>query len=405
MPRPPRRAVAVAATTVAALTAGLVAAPGATAGERAPAPVHEAAHALPGRYIVTLAKSVPSDRAAEQWRLPVRQTFRAVLNGFSADLTPRQLSTVRRLPGVVAVEEVGVISGPRSTTWRRHRETTESWGLDRIDQRRQPLDGTFTPGEDGEGTTAYILDSGIDFDHAAFEGRATLGFDAFGGDGKDCYGHGTSVASLAGGAAFGVARKAKLVSVRVLNCQNRGTSEGLLSGYEWIAKNAVPAAVVNSSLSSPLFPTTDMAVNNLAEDHGILTVAAAGNQGRSACTRSPAHASSVLAVGNSTRSDVQSATSNYGRCVSLYAPGHQVLAAKMGGGSATVSGTSFAAPYTTGAVLLALDDDGESTPAVLKQRIIDAATPDVLTVSPGSPNRLLYLAPSLTPDDPEEDNG
>ncbi|MEW2527427.1 S8 family peptidase [Streptomyces sp. NPDC047071] len=403
MPRPPRRAVTVAAT--AALTAGLVAAPGATAGERAPAPVHEAAHALPGRYIVTLAKSVPSDRAAEQWRLPVRQTFRAVLNGFSADLTPRQLSTVRRLPGVVAVEEVGVISGPRSTTWRRHRETTESWGLDRIDQRQLPLDGTFTPGEDGEGTTAYILDSGIDFDHAAFEGRATLGFDAFGGDGEDCYGHGTSVASLAGGAAFGVARKAKLVSVRVLNCENRGTSEGLLSGYEWIAKNAVPAAVVNSSLSSPLFPTIDKAVDNLAKDHGILTVAAAGNQGRSACTRSPARASSVLAVGNSTRSDIQSSTSNYGRCVSLYAPGHQVLAAKMGGGSATVSGTSFAAPHATGAVLLALDDDADSTPAVLKQRIIDAAMPDVLTVSPGSPNRLLYLAPSLSPDDPEEDNG
>ncbi|MEV0443807.1 S8 family serine peptidase [Streptomyces spectabilis] len=404
MPRPPRRVAATALAT-AALATGLVTAPGAAAGQRAPAPLHEAAHALPGRYIVTLDPSVPSDRAAEQWRLPVRQTFRKVLNGFSADLTARQLRTVRRLPGVAAVEQVGIISGPRSTTWRRAADPTASWGLDRIDQRRLPLDGTFTPGEDGEGTTAYILDSGIDLDHVAFEGRASLGYDAFGGDGRDCYGHGTSVASLAGGADHGVARQAKLVSVRVLNCQNKGTSEGLLAGYEWIAKNAVAAAVVNSSLSSPLFPTTDAAVNKLAKDHGILTVAAAGNQGGDACLRSPARAASVLAVGNSTRGDVESATSNYGRCVSLYAPGHQVLAARMGGGSATVSGTSFAAPYATGAVLLALDDDAASTPAVLKQRIIDAATPDVLTVSPGSPNRLLYLGPSLTPDDPEEDNG
>ncbi|QDQ09639.1 S8 family peptidase [Streptomyces spectabilis] len=405
MPRPPRRAVTALAAATAALATGLVAAPGATADQRAPAPLHKAAHALPGRYIVTLAPTMPSDRAAEQWRLPVRQTFREVLNGFSADLTPQQLRTVRRQPGVVAVEQVGIITGPRGTTSRRAGEPTESWGLDRIDQRELPLDATFNPGEDGEGTTAYIVDSGIDFDHATFEGRASLGYDAFGGDGKDCYGHGTKVASIAGGATYGVARKAKLVSVRVLNCENRGTSEGLLAGYEWIAKNAVPAAVVNSSLSSPLFPTTDAAVDKLAKDHGILTVAAAGNQGSNACLRSPARAASVLAVGNSTRSDVQSATSNYGRCVSLYAPGHQVLAAQQGGGSATVSGTSFAAPYATGAVLLALDDDAEGTPAVLKQRIIDAATPNVLTVSPGSPNRLLYLAPSLTPDDPEEDNG
>ncbi|MEI5101952.1 S8 family serine peptidase [Streptomyces sp. PmtG] len=351
---------------------------------------------MPGRYLVTLAPGVASDRAVERWRLPVRQTFRAVLNGFSADLSPERLREVRRLPGVLAVEQVGVVTGAGSTPRARHREPTASWALDRVDQRALPLDQSFTPDEDGEGTTAYIVDSGIDVAHTEFEGRAVRGFDAFGGAAEDCYGHGTNVASLAGGRTYGVARKAHLVSVKVLDCANTGTSEGLLAGYEWIAANAAPASVANSSLSSIRSAAINSAVDTLAR-RGILTVAAAGNQASDACTRSPASASSVLAVGNSTSADTESSTSNYGRCLSLYAPGHQVLGARMGGGSVTANGTSLAAPYVTGAALLALDEAPASTPEALRQRLVDEATPGVLAVTPGSPNRLLYV----TPDEPE----
>ncbi|MFF9896766.1 S8 family serine peptidase [Streptomyces longispororuber] len=388
----------------AVVAASVLAAPTAAAEQRTPAPVRETAEPVPGRYIVTLAPGVPSDRAAERWRLPVRETFHELLNGFSADLSPRQVRMVRRMPGVLAVEQVGVVTAPRDAVRAHYREPTESWGLDRIDQRALPLDGSFTPGGDGDGVTAYVMDSGIDLTHTTFGGRATAGFDAFNGDGTDCYGHGTSVASLVGGATYGVARKAKLVSVKVLDCENKGTSEGVLAGLEWIAKNAVKPAVVNSSLSSPKFATVDAAVDALA-GRGVLTVAAGGNQDDDACTRSPAGATTALSVGNSTNEDKESETSNHGRCLSLYAPGNDVLAAKSGGGSVMVSGTSFAAPYTAGAAVLALDAAPETAPAALKQRLVEAATPGVLTVGPGSPNRLLYVEPGSAPATPATDGG
>ncbi len=99
-----------------------------------------------------------------------------------------------------------------------------SWGLDRIDQRHLPLDNDFSVNHSGQGVTAYIVDSGIDFNHMDFGGRARPGFDAIndGRNGADCNGHGTHVAGTVGGTTFGVARKVSLISVRVLNCEGRG---------------------------------------------------------------------------------------------------------------------------------------------------------------------------------------
>ncbi|MDX2395050.1 S8 family serine peptidase [Streptomyces sp. DK15] len=76
--------------------------------------------------------------------------------------------------------------------------------------------------------TAYILDSGIDYAHTEFGGRATFGFDAIGDgrNGQDCNGHGTHVAGTVAGKTYGVASKASLVSVRVLGCDGRARAPG-----------------------------------------------------------------------------------------------------------------------------------------------------------------------------------
>lgn len=126
-------------------------------------------------------------------------------------------------------------------------DPAHSWGLDRIDQRRLPLGNDFSANTSGQGVTAYVVDSGIDFGHPDFGGRAVRGFDAVGDgrNGADCAGHGTHVAGTVGGTTFGVARKVNLVSVRVLGCDNRGAWSGIIAGFDWVANNARQPAVLN----------------------------------------------------------------------------------------------------------------------------------------------------------------
>ena len=106
-------------------------------------------------------------------------------------------------------------------------DTTQSgatWGIDRINQRNLPLDGLYTYTATGAGVRAYIIDTGIQTSHPDFGGRASAVYDAFGGNGQDCNGHGTHVSGTVAGARFGVAKGALLRAVRVLDCNGSGST-------------------------------------------------------------------------------------------------------------------------------------------------------------------------------------
>ena len=77
----------------------------------------------------------------------------------------------------------------------------DPWGLDRIDQRARPLSRTYTYLGSGAGATAFVIDTGINDSHPQFGGRASSAYDAFGGNGADCHGHGTHVAGTIGGSS------------------------------------------------------------------------------------------------------------------------------------------------------------------------------------------------------------
>ena len=133
---------------------------------------------------------------------------------------------------------------------------------------------------------AYIVDSGIRFDHAAFGTRASLGVDVV-GDGRlgvDCNGHGTAVAGIVGGVDDGVAKQVSLVAVRVLDCDGQGTTSRLLAGIDWIAAHSERPAVVNLALTTPPSALLDGAIEHLVSA-GVTVVAAAGNDNEDACAR------------------------------------------------------------------------------------------------------------------------
>lgn len=69
----------------------------------------------------------------------------------------------------------------------------------------------------GEGVDVYVLDTGIQTTHTEFGGRAVWGHAAFGLAKNDKHGHGTHVAGIVGSSQFGVAKKSKIIAVKVLN--------------------------------------------------------------------------------------------------------------------------------------------------------------------------------------------
>ncbi|MEA3011410.1 MAG: aqualysin 1 [Sphingomonadales bacterium] len=343
--------------------------------------------------------------------------YRAVLVGFSARLTPAALVDIQRLPDARVEPNVAIevpdpgYSGPPAApvspgaTMRTASAPPFPAGLDRIDRRLLPPDTSFQTNSHGAGVHVYVIDTGVNGDHGEFGGRVGLGYNAT-KDGKgtaDCRDHGTAVASIIGGNTMGVASQVIIHPVRVFPCQGLTSSTVVfLDGVEWVAKDRVKIrkspALANISFKLVLAGSggaLDAAIANSIDKANIPYVIAAGNDGADACQYSPAHVPHAITVGNvSPDSDRRKLDSNYGKCIDIFAPGVNILAAGVTGPSdwGTRSGTSFAAPHVSGVAALFLNTNPAANPAVIWAAILlaadnkDSASPTPLWC--GIPNRM-----------------
>ena len=344
---------------------------------------------IAGRYLVILdGGGSPLDVANRAGVSPLR-TYRSAVVGFTAQLTSSQLASVRRNPAVAFVEPDQVFTASATQTMDGN---GDPWGLDRIDQRSRPLSRSYTYTRSGSGVRAYIIDTGILTGHSDFGGRAQNVYDAFGGNGQDCNGHGTHVAGTVGGATYGVAKSSLLRGVRVLNCSGSGSTSGIVAAVDWVRGNAIRPAVANLSLGGGYSSALNTAVSNL-HNSGVFTAVAAGNESQNACNVSPASAATVYTTAASDRNDYRASFSNYGSCVDGYAPGVTIKSAWSNGGTNTISGTSMASPHVAGVGALHKSTYGDSSSSSIVSWINSNATTSVIRSNvSGTPNRLLYKA-------------
>ena len=320
----------------------------------------------------------------------LKHVYRYALKGFAvANLPDAAVAALQRNPHVARVERDGIMTIDDTEA------PTPSWGLDRIDQHNLPLNNSYTYPNDGSGVTAYIIDTGIRFDHTDFGGRATTGYDAVtsGGNAADCNGHGTHVSGTVGGATYGVAKRVSLVAVRVLGCTGSGSTSGVIAGIDWVTAHHTAKAVANMSLGGGASATLDDAVTR-SINSGVTYAVAAGNDNANACNTSPARTPAALTVGATATNDARASFSNYGSCVDISAPGVGITSAWNTSSTATntISGTSMATPHVTGAAAVFLSaQTSTTTPAAVATALINGSTKNVLTGLSGSPNRLLFV--------------
>jgi subtilisin family serine protease len=221
---------------------------------------------------------------------------------------------------------------------------------------------TRVKGGSGTGSgsgAAWVIDTGIDSTHPDLNvdksrSRSFIRDSSF----EDGNGHGSHVAGIIGArdnsiGVVGVSPGATLVAVRVLDRNGRGANSDVIAGVDYVAANGHSGDVANMSLGGSVSTALDNAVIAAAAT-GVKFTLAAGNESDSATNHSPARANgpNVYTVSSFAQGDNWSSFSNFGNPPVDYAePGSSIKSTYKGGGYATLSGTSMAAPHLAGILL------------------------------------------------------
>jgi len=252
---------------------------------------------------------------------------------------------------------------------------SELWGMRQI-QAPQAWDIRT----DASSVTVAIIDTGIDSNHPDLAASLVPGTDVVNNDSdpEDDHGHGTHVAGTVGGignngiGVTGVSWNVKLMPVKVMNSQGKGSTLSITRGIKFAADNG--AKVLNLSLGGPGFCTqggTYEATVSNALLRGASVIVAAGNDNQDAINSVPASCPGTITVGATNQDDTRASSfSNYGSVVAIAAPGVEIYSSIPGGGYRKNNGTSMATPHVAGAAALVLAQNPSLSPAGLKECLV-----------------------------------
>lgn len=283
---------------------------------------------------------------------------------------------VRGHRGVVRVDDdivvriapyFGIFAAPD----RRRYSQIPSWGWEKIGasaarNRRLNL------------VKVAVVDTGIAYTHPDLAEMVAGGVNTIGpGEPTQNYnddnGHGTHVAGIIGAVdnnigVVGVAPNVELYAVKALDASGSGNLSDLIEGLQWCVDNDIH--LVNLSLSSTETNDTFREVIEAVHRAGITMVCAAGNDGPNGTINYPARYPTPIAVAASTETDSIATFSSRGTEVDIAAPGDQIASTWLNGGYKTLSGTSMAAPFVTGAAALIMGTLGNVSPSQVRSLLL-----------------------------------
>ena len=319
---------------------------------------------IPGQYIISYkssainARTISVQRVAEMTEkalerhaikeAALQNSFAGELSGFVANLSKDEAEKLKTDESIDIVEPDRVIALGSCFTVVEPRLIT--WNVNRVGYGN------------GIGKTAWIIDSGIDFDHPDLTVDQTRSKSFITGkpSARDENGHGTHVAGIIGAknnsiGILGVASGATLVSLRVLDANGDGTLSSIIQALAYVNANGKAGDVVNMSLGEEgISETLDQQVRNTAAK-GILIAIAAGNDSKPANQFSPGRANdaNIFTVSAIDSTGKFASFSNYGNdVVDVAAPGVHILSTYLNNQYAIMSGTSMATPHVAGLLLL-----------------------------------------------------
>jgi subtilisin len=245
------------------------------------------------------------------------------------------------------------------------------WGI-----RRVNAPAAWSVSE-GQGVRVAVIDTGIDAGHPDLAGRVAGGYNAvdpakpwFDDNVHGTHVSGTIAGNRDGRGVVGVAPKATLFAVKVLNAAGSGSISSIIKGLVWCARNDIQVA--NMSLGSPVGSVFLRLAIKYVSSKGVAIVAAAGNSGGS--VGYPASYPETIAVSASDSQDQLAFFSSRGPRVDFVAPGVDVYSTEPGGRFGTHSGTSMATPHVTGLAALAVAR-GARGQAAVRAALAHAAHP------------------------------
>ncbi|PMD38404.1 subtilisin-like protein [Hyaloscypha variabilis F] len=287
----------------------------------APAPAHHlkirnpmAADVVPDSYIVVYNSDVDSTMIASHEASVSSMLSRRELTGIGATYDMDELKGYQVFADEVAIAEIAASPEKDAKVYANAltSQTGATYGLSRISHRNQDSTTYIYDSTAGSGTTVYVVDTEIYTSHSQFGGRASFGANYISGSpNTDENGHGTHCSGTIAGGTYGVAKKANLVAVKVLDKNGSGSNSGVISGIQWVGNNTKAKSVLSMSLGGSYSSAVNSAVKSTV-NKGVTVVVAAGNDNDDAGNYSPASEPTAITVGAIDADDNRASFSNYG---------------------------------------------------------------------------------------------